>query len=243
MGESQQAEHPVATEVQLGRPRRAPELSCQGGLARGGDGHAHESHHEDGADPQGEGGVEGAHGAAVVGHGVHRVALEVRRRGEELGDGGRVVADDAAHLVDIAGVQGVPQVVAGLGELAFRRAQRFGGLAQRRLGAGEVRGQGIGGVAQAVRRVLQRVGQGFGVGAHLLQAVGQRRQLALQLVVVGAFRIVQAGPRLVDAVGHLGVRLIDGCRVRANGVLGGVEVRLQGIQLGDDAVKGANGGA
>ena len=45
------------------------------------------------------------------------------------------------HLVDIAGIQGVPQVVAGLGKLAFRRAQRFGGLAQRRLGAGEVRTQ------------------------------------------------------------------------------------------------------
>ena len=243
MGESQQAEHPVATEVQLGRPRRAPELSCQGGLARGGDGHAHESHHEDGADPQGEGGVEGAHGAAVVGHGVHRVALKVRRSGEELGDGGRVVADDAAYFVDVAGVQGVLQVVAGLGELAFRRAQRFGGLAQRRLGGGEVCGQRIGAVAQAFRRVLQRVGQGFGVGTHLLQAVGQRGQLALQLIVVGAHRITQSCPRLVDAVGHLGVLLVDGCRVRANGVLGGVEVRLQGIQLGDDAVKGANGGA
>ena len=41
-------------------------------------------------------------------------------------------------------------------------------------------------VAQAFRRVLQRAGQSLGVGAHLLQAVGQRGQLALQLVVVGA---------------------------------------------------------
>ena len=106
------------------------------------------------------------------------MTFQVRRRGEELGDGGWVIADDAAHFVDVAGVQGVLQVVAGLGELAFRRAQGFGGLAQRRLGGGEVRGQRIGAGAQAVRSVLQRSGQSFGIGAHLLQAVGQRRQLA-----------------------------------------------------------------
>ena len=38
------------------------------------------------------------------------MTFQVRRRGEKLGDGGRVVADDAAHFVDVAGVQGVLQV-------------------------------------------------------------------------------------------------------------------------------------
>lgn len=86
------------------------------------------------------------------------MTFQVRRRGEELGDGSRVIADDAAHFVDVAGVQGVLQVVAGLGELAFRRAQGFGGLAQRHLGGDEVRGQRIGAGAEAVRSVLQRSG-------------------------------------------------------------------------------------
>ena len=185
LGQADQSEHAVAAEVQLGGPRRTAELLRERLLACRRDGHAHERHHEDGADPQAQRRVEGAHGAAVVGHGVHGVLLQLRRGGDELGDSGRVVADDAPYLVDVAGAQRLVQIVAGLGQLAGGGAQRVGRFAQGVLGRMQARAEGVGGVAEACGGALQGGRQGRGVVTHLLQTGREALKLALQLIVVG----------------------------------------------------------
>ena len=184
-------------------------------------------HQHDAAHPDGQNGIEGGHGAAVVCNGIHRLHGGLHHLGEVGAVILRAAAQDVQQGVQIVrtvavlqAAQQAPQLVDGLAHgVAALGHKTVQGAGRRAGGCQQVPGIGCRSV-EALEQALRLVQNVFHIIRHI--AEHRRQQGVRQLLQLGhqSDGVLQNGGVLPDAVGH-GVQPVPQLIAAVRQALGG----------------------